>query len=333
MKSFDIVGIGWPCVDYAMQVESLPKADRGARVRGTSWQGGGVVPTGLVAASRLGLRCALIGCVGDDMMGRFCYQDLLNHGVDLSRVRIRTDSTTDMAVVLSDEETCSRSILYRAGTTSGLKWEEVDVGFLCEGDYLYLNGCGEIEVQAAKVVKSRGGSVLVDAGYGRIRDYERLLPNVDCFIGSAYLYRNSFPDREDDWVGNLRQVQTMGPDTVAFTFGSESVRAVRGTECTEVPAFRVNASDTLGAGDVFHGAFFHGLVRNWPLEKTIRFASAVSAIKCTAPGGRAGIPTEKTVTEFLKTGRIDREEIQKRTEWYANGLDNYLRGIRFPAAK
>ena len=65
MKSFDIVGIGWPCVDYAMQVESLPKADRGARVRGTSWQGGGVVPTGLVAASRLGLRCALIGCVGD----------------------------------------------------------------------------------------------------------------------------------------------------------------------------------------------------------------------------------------------------------------------------
>ena len=323
-KKFDVVGIGHPCVDYAMRVERLPRPDAGSRVKNVSWQGGGVVPTGLVAAARLGLKCALIGVTGDDLMGQFCYQDLKDHGIDVSQLKIRENSETDMAVVLSDDETHGRSILYHSGQTRPLTQEEIDPDVLRGARFLYLDGCSEMYVEAAKLVKAEGGKVLIDAGIRDVGIYEKLLPYVDYFIGSAFLYRDSFPDG-GDYAENLQKVRDFGPETVAFTFGSEGVRALDSQGYVEVPAFKVDVVDTLGAGDVFHGAFFYGLTHDYTLRDTIRFASAVSAIKCTAPGGRAGIPTEQTVLKFLETGEIDREEIEARVVKYSKGIDRILK--------
>ena len=322
-KSFDVIGIGWPCVDYAMHVQSMPKADSGSSVLGASWQGGGVVPTGLAAASRLGLRCALIGCVGDDLMGQFCRQDLIDHGIDVSHLQVMQDSTTDMAVVLSDDETQGRSILYRSGTLDWRKAGKIDLDFVRQAKYLFISGFNDGIIEAAKAVREAGGKVLIDASGGNLNRWAGIVPYVDYLVGSSYLYRDSFSD--DHYEENIRKVQAMGPEVAAFTFGSFGVRAADAREYVEVPAFKVDVVDTLGAGDVFHGAFFYGLVHGLPLRDTIRFASAVSAIKCTAPGGRAGIPREDTVKRFLETGEIDREEIDQRAEKYAWGLDRFLR--------
>ena len=66
------------------------------------------------------------------------------------------------------------------------------------------------------------------------------------------------------------------------------------------PAFRVEVADTLGAGDVFHGAFALGLAEDRPIADVIRRASAAAALKCTRFGGRAGIPTVREVEAFLR---------------------------------
>jgi sulfofructose kinase len=73
----------------------------------------------------------------------------------------------------------------------------------------------------------------------------------------------------------------------------------RGEERT-VPAFAVDPVDTLGAGDVWHGAFTLALGEGEDEHDAIRFANAVAAIKCTRFGGRAGIPDRATVENFLK---------------------------------
>jgi ribokinase len=67
-----------------------------------------------------------------------------------------------------------------------------------------------------------------------------------------------------------------------------------------VPAFEVDAVDTTGAGDVFHGGYVYGLLRNWGLVRTLTFASACAAMKCTKVGGRAGIPRLEEVLAFLR---------------------------------
>ena len=66
------------------------------------------------------------------------------------------------------------------------------------------------------------------------------------------------------------------------------------------PAFQVDAVDTTGAGDVFHGAFMVGLIENWPLPKILEFSVAVAAMKCRGLGGREMIPNREEVVEFLR---------------------------------
>ena len=66
-----------------------------------------------------------------------------------------------------------------------------------------------------------------------------------------------------------------------------------------MPAFPVQAIDTLAAGDIFHGAFALALAEGLGIEAAMRFSAAVAAIKCTRFGGIAGAPTRAEVEEFL----------------------------------
>ena len=115
-KKFDVIGIGHPCVDYLAHIDSLPASNESRSVLNGSWQCGGKIPTGLAAAARCGLSCALIGAMGDDLFGQYCYKDFEDHGIDLSHTLIRKDTTTDIGVVLSDDKTHGRNIIYRRGS-------------------------------------------------------------------------------------------------------------------------------------------------------------------------------------------------------------------------
>jgi len=90
-----------------------------------------------------------------------------------------------------------------------------------------------------------------------------------------------------------------GPRTLMCTLGGQGVLAVIGGRVEAFPAYEVDVVDTTGAGDVFHGAYLVGLLQGWDLQATALFASAVSAIKCTQLGGRAGIPTLQAALAFL----------------------------------
>ena len=98
----------------------------------------------------------------------------------------------------------------------------------------------------------------------------------------------------------LEIVRTMTGSWIAVTLGSGGVLWLdEADHLRRTPAFDVKAIDTLGAGDVFHGAFALGLAEKRPIEEAIRRASAVAALKCTRFGGRAGIPCAEDVDEFL----------------------------------
>ena len=113
-----------------------------------------------------------------------------------------------------------------------------------------------------------------------------------------------------------------GPEIVVFTFGEKGCVGLSGEGYFEIPAFQVDAVDTVGAGDVYHGAFLAGLLKGLPVVEVARMASAVSAIKCTRIGGRAGIPDMDTVQHFMRTGEIDYTEIDARVEFYKRGIEH-----------
>ena len=87
---------------------------------------------------------------------------------------------------------------------------------------------------------------------------------------------------------------------LAFTDGADGVYWLEGGEVRHMPAFKVKAVDTLGAGDVFHAAFAFHLVETSDVIAAMRFASAAAAIKCTRFGGLMGAATRAEVDNFLK---------------------------------
>ncbi len=316
---FDVVGIDMPCVDFAVNVDHFPDPNGGERIRELSWQGGGKVATGLVAAARLGAGCAVLGAVGNDSYGRFCDKDFIRHGIDTKHLLKREGRTTSLSLVLSNRETMGRAIIYNLGTAEKLEKNELAVDYLKNARYLHLAMLDDVAVEAARIAREAGVKVFLDAdSYSdELGDF---IPMVDVFVASEFVYEAMFQDR--DYEANCRKVMERGPEIVVFTFGEKGCVGLSREGYFELPAYRVEVVDTVGAGDVYHGAFLAGLLKGWTVEKTAQFSSAVSAIKCTRIGGRAAIPDMETVMRFMETGEINYAEIDQRVEFYKRGIDH-----------
>jgi sulfofructose kinase len=92
----------------------------------------------------------------------------------------------------------------------------------------------------------------------------------------------------------------MLPGKVIITDGENGVVMVEDRKAQWFPAFDITPVDTLGAGDIWHGAFALAIGKGMDEPQSIRFASAAAAIKCGRTGGRDGAPTRQEVSEFLK---------------------------------
>ncbi|GKH32161.1 carbohydrate kinase family protein [Hungatella hathewayi] len=316
----DVVGVGYPVQDMLVRIEQIPKARVHvlSKILSSSWQGGGMVSTGLVAASVLGASAGMIGVVGGDLYGKACINDFRMNGVDTSHLLIDEGETTNYTIVLTETSTKERCFVANDGSKRELAVEELDEAYIRQAKYLLITEMDEVSIRAAEIAKANGVKVVIDADLYEKRTMDHI-HLIDVFICSEEFYRGLFQDEK--YVIHCREIQAMGPEAAVVTLGDKGCRGVYGDTVIDQKAFTdIEVVDTNGAGDVFHGAFIYGMAQGWEPEYIARFASAVSAIKCTRQGGRAGIPDAETTKKFLETGRIDYTEIDKRVEIYKNGL-------------
>jgi sugar/nucleoside kinase (ribokinase family) len=314
----DVIGIENPVMDFNILVDKIPATNSITALRDYSWQGGGNISSAIVAAARLGARCGVVGIVGDDEFGQFCIDDFKRHNIDTSHIIKDGESKTTFAICLAEIDTMGRSFIGRRGTNRQLSSTELDKDYISTTKYIHLGQMGKTQVQAAVWAKEMGIIVVDDAGYFNA-DTNEHTDLIDVFVGSEQYYNGLFQD--NNYEKNCRAIQKRGPKIVVFTLGARGCLGIDGDKYFEVPAFHnISIVDTTGAGDVFHGAFIVGLLQGWDVEKTAVFSSAVSAIKCTRLGGRAAIPDYNTVQSFFKTGNIDFTEINKRVEYYREGI-------------
>ncbi|MBQ6551553.1 MAG: carbohydrate kinase family protein [Lachnospiraceae bacterium] len=323
--AFDIFGIENGCIDLNVCIDSYPEKNRGQRVRDMTWQGGGKVSTGMATAARLGASCTLCACFAKDAYGRFLYKDFLDHGVDLTGSLFREDGTTSMSVVVSESETSTRNIFFKPGNLGRMESADVRWDLLMDAKYLYISQTRDPCIRdAMRIAREHGVKVFIDADFQE--SLRENIPYIDVFVGSEYCFDSFFPGAKEKGLENLEEevqtVRDMGPETVLFTFGERGlIGKSRENGYFTVPAFKVNAIDTVGAGDVFHGAYVAALVEGKDAKEAAVMASATSAIKCTRIGGRAGIPDRKILEKFLATGEIDGEELDRRAEHYRRAMD------------
>jgi len=315
----DIIGIGTPCMDNLSILDVLPRPNRGANILETSRQGGGVTATAVVASARLGARAGYVGVAGSCMYGRAIVEDFAYNGVDTSRLVVHEGACSDFAYILSDLETEGRSILYRKGTIRSLIEADLDRDYITSAKLLHLENCTEASAIAAQWMREAGKKVVYDAS-SYSEAVQAFLPHIDIFIASEFYYNDYVTNcggTVEKYEENCRRIADKGPEVVVFTLGDKGCAGYSKTEgYFEAPGYTVPVRDTVGAGDVFHGAFLVGLTRGMPMADCARFSNAVAAIKIGTIGGRAGIPSYETTVKFMETGVIDPTEIDKRVEYY-----------------
>ena len=316
-QEIKVVGIGDLCLDFTAATDKIPATDMAAALLHTTSQGGGKVPTALVALSRLGVPCALMCTVGDDAAGRFCKQELQDCGVCTDYMTV-LDEKTNLTICLAEQSTGGRSFIGKYDMPT-VKPEQLDRRLIENAQYLHLWSASDAAKSAARWIHAAGGRTVYDADRYNAAT-EQMLPMIDVFICSEFFFEGMFgAERSDEALEKgLRELCGRGCEIAVVTLGAKGCAGVSKDGFFRLPAFTgIHVADSTGAGDTFHGAFIYGLLQGWSAEKTARFSSAVSAIKCTVPGGRAGIPDLETVMHFLETGEINTALSEKWQAYYA----------------
>ncbi|MDD3244055.1 MAG: carbohydrate kinase family protein [Eubacteriales bacterium] len=309
----DVVAIGTPFMDFAVHINELPtKKDQGGRILQTSWQGGGKTASAMAAVGQLGGTGSYMGIVGDDDYGRFLVDDFQYYNIDTSHMI--PDGRNSFSLVLSDDVTNGRNILGRFKTGRAYAVSDLDAEFIAQHKLLHLERADEVGHAAAKIMHEAGGLVSFD-GDGYSDETQAMLSEIDIFIGSEFYYTKLFGDSQD-YEKNLAEVRKLGPAVVVFTLGDKGAVVSWEGGYEYVPGYKVEVVDTVGAGDVYHGAYAFAITHGMnPVEAT-RFSNAVSAIKCTSIGGRSGIPSYDMVMQFMKEGKCDRTLIEEKVKRY-----------------
>lgn len=295
---FDVIGLGSCAVDLLGVVPSFPKPDSKNRMVRFIQQGGGPVATALVTLARLGAKVSFIGKLGNNEFSRFVINEFTQEGVDTSGIIKEEKAGPYFAFVVVDEKKGSRTIWWTDQMVSPLKEEELSKDFIGSCHILHLD---EYDLPAALLAahwaKEKGIKTVLDAETPKKKELLSLIKLIDYLIVPEE-FALSFSG-----AGNLEKATQFflkqGPGVVVVTQGDKGSFTSTKEKKFFQPAFNVPIIDTTGCGDVFHGAFIYGLLKNWPIEVTSEFASAVAAIKCKKLGGRAGCPSFKEAKDFL----------------------------------
>jgi sulfofructose kinase len=304
--SMIVTGIGQCSLDYLALVKGYPETDTKEEVLEWHEQGGGPVATALVTLSRLGIQCKFYGVLGDDDAGEKIKASLVDEGVDVSGLITRPGATSQIAFVVVERKTARRTIFWKRPSGAPLKPDGLGGDFLEGSHFLLLDGLmARSSLWAAEKAKALGIPVMLDAG--------RLRPGMtDIARLSDYLVVSEEFAKDSGWAIErevlLSARERLGVRALTVTLGARGSVTVRGHEFFETPAFPVEAFDTTGAGDVFHGGYIYGLLQGWGLAETVRFASAVAALKCRKIGGREGIPNLNEVETFLRERERKKED-------------------------
>ncbi len=293
-----VVGLGQCSLDILGQVDCYPELDQKVELSSLLIQGGGPVATALVTLARLGISVAMVGATGDDEFGRKIRRSLEMENVDCTRLVHQPGSTSQIAFIAVDEDG-HRNIFWHRGTAIPTS-AALMTDFLPEHvRILHLDGLhSDTAVAAAELARARNVVTVLDAGTFR-HGTARLLPLIDHLVVSARFARQIHPDDDE---AALHRLADYGARSVTITCGkSGSLSMGVDGRIFRQPAFKVDAVDTTGCGDVFHGGYIYGLLQEWPQPQTVRFAAACAALKTRALGGRTAIPSLPEVQAFLQS--------------------------------
>ena len=300
----NVVVVGSLNMDLVTRTERLPRP--GETVFGQSFGTvhGGKGANQAVAASRLGARVAMVGCVGSDAYGVQLREGLLADRIDCLAVRTVPESASGVALITVDANS-QNTIVVVAGANGCLEPKD-------------LTACDQV-LQDADVIVCQLEVPMETVGYvlGRGRELDKIVilnpaPASGPLPGHWYgAIDYLIPNESEAWalsgvtVDSLesaelaaRQLIEFGARKVIVTLGAKGALFVSAQRVEHFAAPRVEAVDATAAGDTFVGGFSAALAAGMDQDDAIRFAQVAAALSVTHAGAQPSIPSLRDVQGF-----------------------------------
>jgi len=288
----DLLCVGHASYDITMSSARHPGPDEKIFADAMQLAGGGPAANAAVCAARLGAEAGFCGYLGDDLFGDIHLGELKSEGVDTSLVQ-RGTCPSPVSQILAKADG-KRSLVNYKGDTPWLAADAVSIEnrpkvMLFDGHEPLLS------VALCHWAKENGVITLLDAG-SLHQGTQALAGRVDYLVASEKFARQ--------WCGTNDMEKARGElaavsDNVLITLGEKGLIWIKSAEQGSLPAFHIDAVDSTGAGDAFHGAFAYGLTLNLTWQELLRYASAAGALTCTKLGARSALPNAAEVHALI----------------------------------
>lgn len=293
-----VVGLGQACVDFLARLPFYPEENAKVELSGLQIECGGPACTAIVTLAKFGVPTSFLGSVSDDYLGKRIIENLISYGIDISNLKVTPGHTSQFAFIAISPGGY-RTIFWHRGSMPPLAASDIDLSLYPRMRMLHLDGLMiEACIEAARQAKARGVPVMMDAGTMR-EGSKDLVSLVDILVASE-TFAEPMIGKGADPREALKALKALGPRHVVITLGEKGSVGMDEAGIYRQPAFPVDAVDTTGAGDVYHGAYIYAMLQGLDMQGCMRFASAAAALKCLHVGAQPGIPSLGEVMKFLE---------------------------------
>lgn len=258
-----------------------------------------------VAAHKAGADVAVIAKLGRDPLAQIALQTMDELSVSKEHLLFDETQPTGTALIMVDDRTAENMIMIEPGANDTIS--DADLAGVADAikssAYLLL----QLEInqdaneKAAALAKKNGVRVIINTA-----PYQSI---SDAFLNGAYLVTPNEVEAEEltgiaikDLASADRAAAVFfskGVQNVIITLGSRGVYLNDGKSSQIVPAYRVDAIDTTGAGDAFNGGLIAALAEGKSLPQAVGFANALAALSVQRLGTTTSMPTREEIDRFL----------------------------------
>lgn len=292
--------------DHILNLAHFPRP--GETVIGKQYQVafGGKGANQAVAAGRSGADIAFIACVGEDDIGERIRQQLSKDRIDITPVEAVAGESTGVALIFVNGEG-ENTIGIHAGANAAVTPERVEKHrqVITQADALLMQLESPLEsvLAAARIAHASQTKVILNPAPATELSDE-LLALVDMITPNeteAQILTGIAVNSDEDAARAAGALHDKGIATVLITLGSRGVWLSEQGQGQRVAGFRVQAVDTIAAGDTFNGALITALLEQRPMAEAVRFAHAAAAIAVTRPGAQPSVPWREEIDHFLQS--------------------------------
>jgi ribokinase len=292
----DIAVVGSLNVDVSLRVPRFAKPGETLRATGLALGPGGKGLNQAIAAARLGGRVHMIGRVGDDPFAEIALGALRDAGVDATHVERLAGARTGLATITVDEETGQNQIAVAGGANHQVEPDDVHnaVSAFRSSAVLLI----QLELPAATVDAAlelaRASHLRTVLDPAPLRELSaETLAKIDVLTpneGEAEALSGMRIRDVESAAAAAGALQELTRGDVVVTLGALGCVWAHATGFEHVPAPKVHALDTTGAGDAFNGALAVALARGEPLSRALRYAVRAGSASTLKRGAAAAMP-------------------------------------------